>query len=70
MQVPVQNLFEIEKVLKSVGNKNVTIKEFKGKNHLFQTTNSGAVDEYSKIEETLSPEVLDYLANWIGTTIH
>mgnify|MGYP003892093649 CR=1 FL=1 len=35
------------------------------KNHLFQTSETGSVSEYNKIEETMSPEVLAYISNWI-----
>ncbi|MBD5355404.1 MAG: alpha/beta fold hydrolase [Bacteroides sp.] len=41
------------------------IKSFEGLNHLFQHCSSGAVTEYSIIEETLSPEVLTEITNWI-----
>ena len=43
----------------------LTIKEFKNKNHLFQTCETGAVEEYQEIEETISPEVLELLVEWI-----
>jgi len=34
-------------------------------NHLFQTCETGAVTEYSQIEETISPAVLEILKDWI-----
>jgi hypothetical protein len=43
----------------------VTIKEFPGLNHLFQTCKTGAVSEYGAIEETLAPAVLETIGNWI-----
>jgi hypothetical protein len=36
-----------------------------GLNHMFQHANTGAVSEYSEIEETISPEVLDIITKWI-----
>ena len=41
------------------------IKEYAGLNHLFQHCTTGAIDEYGKIEETISPEVLADIASWI-----
>ena len=34
-------------------------------NHLFQTSQTGALSEYGKIEETMSPEVLNTISEWI-----
>lgn len=39
--------------------------EFPGLNHLFQHCTTGSVSEYSKIEETFAPEVLEEMKNWI-----
>jgi pimeloyl-ACP methyl ester carboxylesterase len=65
LQVPSkENLAEIEKVLRAGGNKNVTIQEFPGLNHLFQTTKTGLPSEYGKIEETFSPKVMEAIAKW------
>ena len=55
----------IEKALKAGGNKDFTVKELPGLNHLFQTCKTGAVSEYGKIEETLAPAVLEMVAEWI-----
>ena len=38
---------------------------FPEKNHMFQTGITGAVDEYSEIEETISNDVLEYIAVWL-----
>ena len=43
------------------------IKEYPGLNHLFQHCTTGLVAEYSQIEETISPEVLSDIANWINS---
>ncbi len=34
-------------------------------NHLFQTAETGLPTEYTRIEETISPEVLDDIASWM-----
>jgi len=65
VQVPVRHLYLTEELIIQNGNENVTTKEFKGKNHLFQSANTGAVEEYKNIEETISPEVLECISNWI-----
>jgi len=36
-----------------------------GLNHLFQTCGTGATSEYIKIEETISPLVLQTVSDWI-----
>ncbi len=62
---PVQNLPAIEAALKKAKNKDVTVRIFPGLNHLFQHAESGAVEEYEKIEETFAPEVLQAIAAWL-----
>lgn len=64
--VPRENLEAIEKALKAGGNKDYTVKELPGLNHLFQTAKTGAVAEYAKIEETIAPSALELIAEWIG----
>lgn len=43
------------------------IKQMPGLNHLFQHCTTGNVVEYQQIEETISPEVLDVIVEWIGS---
>ncbi|MFH0894306.1 MAG: alpha/beta fold hydrolase [Bacteroidota bacterium] len=62
---PKQNLEPIRKALAEAGNKNVTITEYPGLNHLFQHCTTGSPSEYGKIEETFSPEVLKAISEWI-----
>lgn len=38
-------------------------------NHLFQTAESGAIGEYAEIEETIAPEVLERITEWIVATV-
>jgi pimeloyl-ACP methyl ester carboxylesterase len=66
LQVPVDmNLPAIERILKESGNRDVTAKRMPGLNHLFQHAKTGSPSEYTKIEETMSPEVLSLIGGWI-----
>ena len=60
-----ENLLLITLALKAGKNKDFTIKSFPALNHLFQTSKTGAVAEYAQIEETMSPEVLKTVLEWI-----
>lgn len=62
---PKENLSGIEKALKEGGNKDVTIVELPGLNHLFQKCTTGAPSEYAEIEETFSPAALEAMTSWI-----
>lgn len=62
---PKENLSAIEMALKKGGNKNFETKMLPGLNHLFQTAKTGAVSEYTTIEETISPLALETMLNWI-----
>ena len=46
----------------------VEVRVVPGVNHLFQAAQTGAVSEYGAIEETMSPDVLALIADWIGET--
>jgi pimeloyl-ACP methyl ester carboxylesterase len=63
--LPKQNLSAIKEALQKGGNKNFLVKEIPNANHLFQTSKTGKITEYSEIEETISPDVLSLIANWI-----
>lgn len=63
--LPDINLEGIKNGLEKAGNKNVTIQKLDGLNHLFQTAETGSMQEYSKIEETFSPMALEIIKNWI-----
>ncbi|MFA5045489.1 MAG: acyl-CoA thioester hydrolase/BAAT C-terminal domain-containing protein [Paludibacter sp.] len=70
LQVPANvNLPAIEKALKKGGNKNGTIKELPGLNHLFQECKTGLPKEYAEIEQTISPVALETMTNWIKSVI-
>ncbi len=59
------NLSGIEQALKKANNNQYTIKSYPHLNHLFQESTTGEIDEYGKIEQTISPIVLSDIANWI-----
>ena len=42
------------------------IEAIEGVNHLFQHCDTGALSEYRNIEETISPEVLELMVQWIS----
>jgi pimeloyl-ACP methyl ester carboxylesterase len=60
------NLPAIEKALKSGGNNRVKTVKLPDLNHLFQHCTTGLPAEYGEIEETISPEVLKIMADWIN----
>lgn len=62
---PKQNLPVIKEALKKGGNKDFKVIELPKLNHLFQTSETGSPLEYSKIEETISPEALKVIGDWI-----
>jgi len=61
-----ENLPVIQKTLEDAGNKNVTTKSLPTLNHLFQHADSGTPTEYGAIEETISPEVLQIIGDWVS----
>lgn len=63
--VPEQNVGAIEKAVKGGGNDRITAKVFPKLNHLFQKSKTGAPNEYGQIEETFSPEALEYISDWL-----
>lgn len=58
------NLTAIQRLLPK-SKKNLT-KEYPGLNHFFQRCTTGLTNEYRQIEETISPEVLSDIAQWIN----
>lgn len=61
-----ENLEGIRKSLTKAKNKKFEVLDFNGLNHLLQTAKTGSVNEYSEIEETIAPEVLEKIADWIN----
>jgi fermentation-respiration switch protein FrsA (DUF1100 family) len=60
-----KNLTAIETALEKGGNNQYTIKKYPNLNHLFQVCETGDIDEYAKIEQTISPEVLEDITKWV-----
>ena len=58
-----QNLTTLEKGLSNCRH---DIKKVEGVNHLFQHCQTGIVMEYQQIEETMAPEVLGIITEWIN----
>ena len=70
-QVPARlNLAATAAALKAGGNRDVTVQELPGLNHLFQTATTGSLAEYGKIEETFAPAALLIVGDWIGRHTH
>ena len=65
LQVAPENLAAIEKAIRQGWNDNVTVKEFSGMNHIFQTCKTGAMEEYATIEQTIDPVVLEEISGWV-----
>lgn len=60
-----ENLEAIRQALKTGGNTDYTTLTLPKLNHLFQTAETGAISEYDRIEETISPLALDTVSTWI-----
>jgi len=62
VQVPaIENALALEKL----ENKNIEIIQMENLNHLFQESKTGMPNEYSEIEQTMSPKVLNLMLEWI-----
>ncbi len=46
-------------------NPDLTVISYPGLNHLFQTAETGSLDEYRKIEETFNEKVMQDIADWL-----
>ena len=66
---PTQNMPPIKAALERGGNRDVTIDTPEGLNHLFQTAKTGALTEYSAIEETFAPAALERISTWIASRV-
>lgn len=70
VQVPLEmNHPPIRKALEEAGNRDFTIKELEGLNHMFQESETGSMMEYSEIEQTFSPIALEEILSWIQAHI-
>jgi pimeloyl-ACP methyl ester carboxylesterase len=65
-QVPCkENTAELRKALELGKNRDYSVQELPGLNHLFQKCKSGSPMEYGEIEETFSPQALEPLGAWL-----
>lgn len=62
---PKDNIPALEKALRAGNNRNFRVIEIDGLNHLLQTSTSGAMSEYASIEETISPQALAAILDWL-----
>ena len=62
---PKENLAKIQKALQDGGNKDFQTTELPGLNHLFQHGPTGSPTEYGGIEETMAPEALNAVSDWV-----
>ena len=60
-----QNLPGYEKIITEHNKTNLTLRELPDLNHLFQHCETGLPDEYFTIEETISPEVLEMIVEFV-----
>ena len=60
-----QNLPAYEKIIADYGKTNLTLHELPDLNHLFQHCETGAIEEYATIDETISPEVLEMIVGFV-----
>jgi pimeloyl-ACP methyl ester carboxylesterase len=66
LQVPASvNVPALERAFEEGGNIQATIEELPALNHLFQHAVTGSPAEYPRIDETIAPEVLTRIADWI-----
>ena len=63
---PTLNLPPIKAALSKSGNKDFTITQLDGLNHLFQECKTGSPSEYAMIEQTFSPTALKQIEQWIN----
>lgn len=62
---PKYHMKAVKEALKESDSKNYEVLLMDGLNHLFQESKTGNISEYSQIEQTISPQVLDKISSWI-----
>ena len=60
-----QNFPVYERIIAEYGKTNLTLRELPDLNHLFQHCETGSLEEYSEIDETISPEVLEMIVGFV-----
>ena len=67
LQVPAEsNIDGMKRAFEKSGNRNATARILPGLNHLFQKAETGAPMEYTRTEETIDPEALRVIGDWIS----
>ncbi|MDT8302533.1 MAG: alpha/beta fold hydrolase [Sedimentisphaerales bacterium] len=61
-----ENLPVMESILAEAGHTDYLVEKLPELNHLFQTAQTGVIEEYAQIEETFSPIALDLIGAWIS----
>jgi hypothetical protein len=61
-----ENMPVMEYILSRAGHTDYLVQELPELNHLFQTAQTGVIEEYAQIEETFSPSALDLIGAWIS----
>ncbi|MBK9171107.1 MAG: alpha/beta fold hydrolase [Bryobacterales bacterium] len=59
------NIASIRAALEQGGNRDITAEILPGLNHLFQTAETGNIDEYPRLQETFAPSALKRIGDWI-----
>jgi fermentation-respiration switch protein FrsA (DUF1100 family) len=62
---PTENSIAVEEALRASGNSDYTVTVLPQLNHLFQKADTGSLDEYAVIEQTLSPLAQNTISNWV-----
>jgi len=62
---PKENLAKIQKAVEDAGNHDFQTTELPGLNHLFQHAPTGSPTEYGGILETMAPEALNAVSDWV-----
>jgi uncharacterized protein len=62
---PKENLPKIQKALQDAGNRDFQATELPGLNHLFQHASTGSPTEYGVVLETMAPEALKAVSDWV-----
>jgi pimeloyl-ACP methyl ester carboxylesterase len=66
LQVPAKvNLPLAQKAFSDAGNSQADVRQLSDLNHLFQHAYSGSPAEYAAIEETISPDALQAISDWL-----
>ena len=61
-----ENVPLLRKAYEASGNRDFMVVEIEGVNHLFQKAQSGSPALYGAIEETIAPEILTAVGNWVS----